>query len=77
MQCVELSYQTFDLATKALLGSFVLLQEEAAGSGLIPDQFTLYRATESSLGSLELYNLLTGEKKATTGIFVRGLLDRL
>ena len=77
VQSVELNYQTFDLTTKALLASIVLLQEETAGSGLNPEQFTLYRATESSLGNLESYSLLTGEKKTTTGIFVRGLLDRL
>lgn|GEM_PF-4341461 len=74
---VELSYLTYDLETKLPLSSFSLLQEETAGSGIFAKELKLYRATESSLGELEVYSLVTGEKTLTSGMYTRGLLNRL
>jgi len=65
------------IKTKLQLSSFNLLQEETAGSGIFAKELKLYRATESSLGELEVYSLVNGEKTITSGMYTHGLLDRL
>lgn len=77
VESARLTYFTYDSITKHPLSSFSFLREETAGSGIFPEKLKLYRATESSLGELEVYDLITGEARLTKGVYIGGLLDTL
>jgi hypothetical protein len=55
----------------------VTLQDSTiAGLAIDPAEKRLYVMSSSSLGILEQYNLLTGEKEVQSGLLLDGILDR-
>lgn len=73
LNSVLLEYRVYDRQTQDLQASLKLYLEESAGSGISPQSAQLFRAKDSSLGELQIYNLLNGESVQKKGIYLGNL----